>query len=76
MTSCSAAVGANTMIRSPAWSFVSRWACRISPFRTIAPMGAETDALLHYSAAVERLTATIRELGLKDAIQKFKTEGA
>ena len=48
----------------------------VQGFRTIAPMGAETDALLHYSAAVERLTATIRELGLKDAIQKFKTEGA
>jgi len=48
----------------------------VQGFRTIAPMGAETDALLHYSAAVERLTATIRELGLKDAIQKFKAEGA
>jgi enoyl-CoA hydratase/carnithine racemase len=48
----------------------------VQGFRTIAPMGAETDALLHYSAAVERLTATIRELGLKDAIQTFKAEGA
>jgi enoyl-CoA hydratase/carnithine racemase len=48
----------------------------VQGFRTIAPMGAETDALLHYSAAVERLTGTIRELGLKNAIQKFKTEGA
>jgi enoyl-CoA hydratase/carnithine racemase len=48
----------------------------VQGFRTIAPMGAETDALLHYSAAVERLTASIRELGLKSAIQKFKTEGA
>lgn len=40
-------------------------------FRTTAVMGAETDALLHYSAAVEELTASIRELGLKGAIRSF-----
>jgi enoyl-CoA hydratase len=48
----------------------------VQGFRTIAPMGAETDALLHYSAAVERLSQSIRDLGLKSAIEQFRAEGA
>jgi enoyl-CoA hydratase/carnithine racemase len=41
-------------------------------FRTIAPMGAETDALLHFSAPVAELSESIREHGLKDAIARFR----
>jgi enoyl-CoA hydratase/carnithine racemase len=40
-------------------------------FRDIVPMGAETDALLHYSQAVKDLNGLIREYGLKGAIAKF-----
>lgn len=43
-------------------------------FRNIVPMGAETDAVLHYSGAVKQLTDDIRELGLKGAIAKFNGE--
>ncbi|MQA87232.1 MAG: enoyl-CoA hydratase/isomerase family protein [Streptosporangiales bacterium] len=43
----------------------------VQGFRAIAPMGAETDALLHYSAAVQQLSGLIREHGLKQAIAKF-----
>jgi enoyl-CoA hydratase/carnithine racemase len=44
-------------------------------FRTVVPMGAETDALLHYSAEVRALAALIQEHGLKEAIARFR-EGA
>jgi enoyl-CoA hydratase/carnithine racemase len=40
-------------------------------FRTIVNMGAETDALLHYSNPVKELAAMIRESGLKGAIARF-----
>jgi enoyl-CoA hydratase len=40
-------------------------------FRTAVPMGAETDALLHYSAAVKELMESIQEHGLKEAIARF-----
>lgn len=40
-------------------------------FRNIVPMGAETDALLHYSADVKALAALIQEHGLKQAIARF-----
>jgi enoyl-CoA hydratase/carnithine racemase len=47
-------------------------------FRNIVPMGAETDALLHYSQAVTNLTDMIRESGLKGAIARFnaKSDGS
>jgi enoyl-CoA hydratase len=48
----------------------------VQGFRTIAPMGAETDALLHYSGAVEGMLQSIRDVGLKPAIEKFRTDGA
>jgi enoyl-CoA hydratase/carnithine racemase len=48
----------------------------VQGFRTIAPMGAETDALLHYSHAVEGMSQSIRDVGLKAAIEKFRVEGA
>lgn len=41
-------------------------------FRATALMGAETDALLHYSAAVQELTGMIREVGLKETITRFQ----
>jgi enoyl-CoA hydratase len=41
-------------------------------FRYVLPMGAETDALLHYSAAVQELSGLIREHGLKGAIGIFE----
>ena len=40
-------------------------------FRTTVNMGAETDALLHYSGAVKDIVAMIRESGLKGAIARF-----
>jgi enoyl-CoA hydratase len=40
-------------------------------FRAIVPMGAETDALLHYSESVVELGDLIRAEGLKGAIAKF-----
>ena len=40
-------------------------------FRHIVPMGAETDALLHYSKDVQTLSRAIREQGLKEAIASF-----
>jgi len=43
-------------------------------FRNIVPMGAETDALLHYSAAVKELAAMIQEHGLKKAIGIFSAD--
>jgi enoyl-CoA hydratase/carnithine racemase len=43
----------------------------IMGFRNIVPMGAETDALLHYSDDVKQLSGAIREHGLKEAIAKF-----
>jgi len=47
-------------------------AADVQGWRTIAPMGAETDALLHYSNAVEELFQLVREHGLKDAISIFE----
>lgn len=49
-------------------------AADVQGFRTIAPMGAETDALLHYSGAVGGLFELIREHGLKKAIAIFEGE--
>lgn len=43
-------------------------------FRNIVPMGAETDALLHYSQAVKELASLIQENGLKRAIAIFNEE--
>src|SRR5262245_1618400 len=43
-------------------------------FRTIAPMGAEPDALLHYSEPGQGRFACIREHGLKGAIARFRGE--
>ncbi len=43
----------------------------LAGFRTSVTMGADTDALLHYSDAVTSLTDDIREHGLKGAIAKF-----
>lgn len=43
-------------------------------FRNIVPMGAETDALLHYSAEVKALADLIQQHGLKGAIARF-TDG-
>lgn len=40
-------------------------------FRDIVPLGAETDALLHFSHAVKQLNALVRKHGLKGAIAKF-----
>ena len=45
-------------------------------FRNIVPMGAETDALLHYSAAVKELAASIQKHGLKRAIALFNEEAS
>jgi enoyl-CoA hydratase len=45
-------------------------------FRNIVPMGAETDALLHYSAAVKELARSIQEHGLKGAIGEFNAQNA
>ena len=41
-------------------------------FRTSVSLGAETDALLHASRAVQELSQAIRENGLKEAIKKFE----
>jgi enoyl-CoA hydratase/carnithine racemase len=49
-------------------------AADVQGWRTIAPMGAETDALLHYSGAVGGLFELIREHGLKKAIAIFDGE--
>jgi enoyl-CoA hydratase len=49
-------------------------AAEVQGFRTLAAMGAETDALLHYSGAVEALRQSIREDGLKGAIERFRGE--
>jgi enoyl-CoA hydratase/carnithine racemase len=45
-------------------------------FRSTAFMGAETDALLHYSNSVRSLSDMIRELGLKEAISQFNANNA
>ena len=42
-------------------------------FRNIAPMGAETDALLHYSKDVQIVSQAIRDQGLKGAIASFNS---
>jgi enoyl-CoA hydratase/carnithine racemase len=44
----------------------------IQGFRTTVGLGAETDALLHESEAVELLSSEIREQGLKQAIKNFE----
>lgn len=48
-------------------------AAEVQGFRTIVPMGAETDALLHFSAPVQSMSAMIVEHGLKEAIRRFDT---
>ena len=40
-------------------------------FRTIAPMGAESDALLHFSQPVKEMGGMIVDQGLKEAIRRF-----
>ena len=40
-------------------------------FRNAVLMGAETDALLHYSGEVKALVGSIQEHGLKEAIARF-----
>jgi enoyl-CoA hydratase len=44
----------------------------VQGFRTAIMLGTETDALLHYSEPVERLSGMIRESGLKGAIDRFR----
>jgi enoyl-CoA hydratase len=39
---------------------------------TVMPLGAETDALLHRSDSVQRVTETVRRRGLKDTIRAFR----
>lgn len=46
-------------------------AAEVQGFRTIAPMGAESDALLHFSKPVKSMAAMIVEHGLKEAIRRF-----
>jgi enoyl-CoA hydratase/carnithine racemase len=41
-------------------------------FRSSVQLGSETDALLHASTSVRRLSDGIRALGLKDAIKSFE----
>jgi enoyl-CoA hydratase/carnithine racemase len=48
----------------------------IMGFRNIVPMGAETDALLHYSGAVKDLFESIQKHGLKEAIARFNASGS
>ena len=43
-------------------------------FRNTVPMGAETDALLHYSEEVKALARSIQERGLKGAISEFNAQ--
>jgi enoyl-CoA hydratase/carnithine racemase len=45
----------------------------IQGFRSAMTMGAETDALLHYSPAVTELQQLIRDKGLKGAIAEFQS---
>jgi enoyl-CoA hydratase/carnithine racemase len=47
-------------------------AAEIQGHRLIPTLGAETDAVLHYSKAVKELQAMTRELGMKAAIQHFQ----
>lgn len=49
-------------------------AADLAGFRNTVLLGAETDALLHLSEPVQEMRADIRSLGLKAAIQKFKSE--
>ena len=44
----------------------------IQGFRSAMSMGAETDALLHFSPAVVELSELIRSKGLKGAIAEFQ----
>lgn len=46
----------------------------LNGFRTTVALGAETDALIHALPSVQELRATVGELGLKEAIRKFKSE--
>jgi enoyl-CoA hydratase len=41
-------------------------------FRHLVPMGAETDALIHYSQAARGLSDAVREYGHKEAVAKFE----
>jgi enoyl-CoA hydratase/carnithine racemase len=47
-------------------------AAEVQGFRLIPTLGAETDALLHYSEAVKELQAMTRSLGMKAAIKHFQ----
>lgn len=49
-------------------------AADVMGFRTIVPMGAETDALLHFSRPVVELAESIRASGLKEAIAQFRAQ--
>jgi enoyl-CoA hydratase len=44
----------------------------IQGFRSAMSMGAETDALLHFSPPVQELSQLIRDKGLKGAIAEFQ----
>jgi enoyl-CoA hydratase len=48
----------------------------LAGFRNSLLMGAETDALLHYSQPVEELRATLREVGVKETIKRFHAESS
>lgn len=47
-------------------------AAEIQGFRTIVPLGAETDALLHYSGAVREIHEQIHQDGLKRVIAAYR----
>jgi len=44
----------------------------LAGLREGARMGAQTDAVLHQSRAVQKLRAAIGEHGLKEAIRRFQ----
>lgn len=47
-------------------------AAEVQGFRLIPQLGAETDAVLHYSEAVKELEGSIRSMGMKEAIRHFR----
>jgi enoyl-CoA hydratase len=49
-------------------------AAEVQGFRLIPSLGAETDALLHYSESVKELSELIRTEGMKAAIQRFQED--
>ena len=46
----------------------------VQGFRTIAPYGAEMDALLHESAVVQRLMDVLSEHGIKETIRRYEAD--